>query len=133
MIVGGGCKNCFLSRGFAATILQLLSGRVNRLSLKLARLSGHLTYVSFARFSPAEYKAILSRNKELAGTLAGRRAFVVATGPSMLQIDLRRLHSEFVIAVNENFELLAKAGTRVSTIIVVDPGIRLGSTNIRAC
>jgi hypothetical protein len=114
-------KELLLSRGLLATILQILSGRANRLSLKLARLSCYLTYASFARFSPAENKSILSRNRELTGSLIGRRAFVVATGPSISQVDLRRLDGEFVIAVNESVEALAKAGTRVSAIVVVDP------------
>ena len=114
-------RKLLLSRSFSATLLQILSGRAKWLSFKLARLSGYLTYLSFARFPTAQHKVILSRNRELAGTLAGQRAFVVATGPSISQIDLGRLDGEFVIAVNESVEVLAKAGCRVSGIIFVDP------------
>jgi hypothetical protein len=49
---------------------------------------------------PAEEKALLARNGELAGRYAGRRAFVIGNGPSLAKQDLGKLAGELFFVSN---------------------------------
>lgn len=55
------------------------------------------------RFVPANEKALLDRNLELANRHQGERCFILGAGSSIKQQDIRRLKDEFVISVSNTF------------------------------
>ncbi len=57
-------------------------------------------YSSFLRFKD---KKFLKKNRELENKFAGKRAFVIATGPSIKMEDLKPLAGEFSISVSNFF------------------------------
>jgi hypothetical protein len=50
---------------------------------------------------PRDYKKILGRNSEFKSKHAGQRCFILATGSSIAQMDLKSLAGEFCIGLNE--------------------------------
>jgi hypothetical protein len=114
-------RHLLRERGAANSVLEILSGQCNHLSRAAKRLSARLSHFGAARFPHPWQRAVLARNRELANALAGRRAFVVATGPSVARIDLRRLRGEIVIAANESYEMLARHGVTPLAVALIDP------------
>jgi hypothetical protein len=114
-------RHMFRERGAANSALEILSGQCNHLSRATRRLSARLSHFGAARFPHPWRRAVLARNRELAGSLAGRRAFVVATGPSAARLDLGRLRGEIVIAANESYEMLARHGVTPFAVALIDP------------
>jgi hypothetical protein len=66
-------------------------------------------------------RALLMPNAGLRNKGAGRRCFVLGSGPSTLDQDLSRLQSEAIIAVNEMFLRLHRAQTAPTLLIFADP------------
>lgn len=65
-------------------------------------------HIIYPRILSIKYRGILSKNLRLKNKYRGQRCFIVASGPSIAQLDLGRLKNEKTIVFNE-FDKLAQA------------------------
>lgn len=107
-------------RGWAGALLEILGGQCGRAGRSMTRLAAQLSHAGAARCPHPQRRAVLARNNVLAGALEGQRAFVLATGPSAQMVEIGRLRGEAVIAANESFEMLARAGIKPFAVAVID-------------
>ena len=63
------------------------------------------------------------RIKTLKGRFKGKRVFVVATGPSLQEEDVRKLREEYTIGVNISWKMFKKAGFKPTFFVITDPGV----------
>jgi hypothetical protein len=100
-----------------------LAGRqLLRLAAETEKLARSITSPrDLGQYASPAMRRLLERNAELRGRHAGRRAFVLASGPSTLSLDLSRLNGEVVIAVNEMFERLLRERVMHPYLLMVDP------------
>ncbi|MEK7575007.1 MAG: hypothetical protein AAB511_02130 [Patescibacteria group bacterium] len=69
----------------------------------LGALNRNIKHVVQSSLFYLKNKKLLSLNKVLAGSAAGRRAFILATGPSIKTQDLSRLQGELCVSVSNFF------------------------------
>lgn len=61
--------------------------------------------------------------KSMKGKFKGKKIFVVATGPSLCEKDVRLLKDEYTIGVNISWKLFKKAGYRPTFFMITDPEV----------
>lgn len=85
------------------------------------------------RYASSAMRVLLQRNAALRGCHAGRRAFVLASGPSTLALDVSRLDGEVVIAVNEMFVRLLRQRVSKPYLVMIDPVYFSGAAAYDRC
>ena len=72
-----------------------------------------------AVFKNNNYKRILSMKNKY----EGKRIFIIATGPSLLEEDVRALKKEYIMGLNSSWKLFKKIGITPDFFVVTDPNV----------
>jgi hypothetical protein len=111
-----------------STAGYLLLRGIARQSAKLAR---EITLPSPELILDERARQIVSRNASLAGKFAGRRAFVIGTGPSLARQDLSVLHGDVTIGLNSLWRHRAFEKMPMTALCMADPASFEDSPSIR--
>ena len=97
---------------------------IRKIFKKLKIAPGYINrHILSPRILNMKYRDILAKNKGLEGKYSGKRCFILGSGPSIKEINIKKLQNEYIFAVNTFYQHPDFHFLKFQNYLLIDSGL----------